>query len=1064
MRNEQISSEQLAVSSGRKTVSRVKKCSVSLLFIVHCSLLTVLSCNNPFELPKQSAPVEAGYGRVSINFVGGEERTVFPAKIFDNYVYTFTKGDASLVLSPDGDGLFTLEVGEWRVDVAAYVGEISPANRAATGTGNFTVNAGPTTEVTVVLDAVVTTGYGTFIYTIQYPAIANAEITLRKLPGLTANVNLTPDSEETNNGITTVTKTAEDVPAGFYLLTVQIRNGGWHAGISEAVHIYPLLSTEYAAEFDETDLLPTVIDIANIRGITPVIGEPPVTEITETEQYTGTVTWDPNPAAFAADTTYTATITLAVKDGCLLDGVPENFFTVAGATSVSNAAGSGEITAVFTTPHSYLIVTNTTEWYSALSTIRGGGNSRRYIIDVRGNVGVGGITASTSTTGLGTVTGITVTLIGNGKLYLTSRGCIIMVGSNQTLVIDSGDLILQGVKYGQNGFSEDNNNSVVYVNGNSSKLELKNGIISDNTYSRSSAVHGGGGGVFVGNGNFTMTGGTISGNTYSNTNSRDPVRAGGGGVYVYGGSFTMTGGTISGNTESSDGGAVIGGGGGVYVGSDSSFTMTGGTISGNTKSGGSSDDGGGGVYVGSGGFGPTGIDDGNTGGNFTMSGGTISGNTSRNGGGVYLYDGRSSFTMSGGTISGNTCSGGYSYDVLYGGGVSVFMGSFTMSGGTISGNTSGAVNGEGGGVFVHNNDEYANSSFNMTGGIISGNTASYGGGVAVRGSFTMTGGTISGNTAAVGGGVNRSDFGSQFVIGGTAQIYGNTAIHSDAHNALVDVFGYGYITLGIGANAPANGMNVYVSKYTSNDVIIVQMATVEALPYFHADQDGKTIILSGTQLVIVDNIVDSITAPVWREGSPISLVIPQFTLPVGETVTAQGWQISDDGNDGWSNFTPPSTADMSWHGKYLRYYATSSSGGTWYSNTVTIRVISQTEAPREVTIAMWGWVSEWQQGTALRINANGTNLATNARLASGNLDYYTFAVNPNDVVQIYWVSGNVYDTQCGFAVYYSGDPPSPMFHPLIEMAVSSKVLVYKRFFNPSGAVGNGTLMGSFTVP
>ena len=91
----------------------------------------------------------------------------------------------------------------------------------------------------------------------------------------------------------------------------------------------------------------TAVTIAAIRGVTvPATGETPVTEITPTAQYTGTVTWNGNPSVFAASTTYTATITLTAKDGYTLQGVPANFFTVAGATT-TNAVNSGVITAVF---------------------------------------------------------------------------------------------------------------------------------------------------------------------------------------------------------------------------------------------------------------------------------------------------------------------------------------------------------------------------------------------------------------------------------------------------------------------------------------------------------------------------------------------------------------------------------------------------------------------------------------------------------------------------------------------------------------------------------------------
>lgn len=85
-----------------------------------------------------------------------------------------------------------------------------------------------------------------------------------------------------------------------------------------------------------------------IGGVTaPVVGETPVTAITEGKQFTGTVTWLPEASTFAASTIYTATITLTPKVGYKLDGVAANFFTVAGATNVSNGANSGVVTAVF---------------------------------------------------------------------------------------------------------------------------------------------------------------------------------------------------------------------------------------------------------------------------------------------------------------------------------------------------------------------------------------------------------------------------------------------------------------------------------------------------------------------------------------------------------------------------------------------------------------------------------------------------------------------------------------------------------------------------------------------
>ena len=94
------------------------------------------------------------------------------------------------------------------------------------------------------------------------------------------------------------------------------------------------------------------ITIAAIEGVTaPTRGAVPVTAVTETDQYTGTVTWSPAiiDGKFADDTEYTATITLTPKTGYTFTGVEKDFFTVAGTKpdGVTNAAGSGTVTAVF---------------------------------------------------------------------------------------------------------------------------------------------------------------------------------------------------------------------------------------------------------------------------------------------------------------------------------------------------------------------------------------------------------------------------------------------------------------------------------------------------------------------------------------------------------------------------------------------------------------------------------------------------------------------------------------------------------------------------------------------
>jgi hypothetical protein len=212
-------------------------------------------------------------------------------------------------------------------------------------------------------------------------------------------------------------------------------------------------------------------------------------------------------------------------------------------------------------------------------------------------------------------TDITLTLKGKSAeriVQLGGQGSLFTIMEGVILVLDE-NITIKGIS--------NNNAPLVYVSGTNAKFEIKAGSkITDNISSSS------GGGVYVSGGTFTMSGGTISGNTASS----------GGGVFVSGSvyasvTFTMSGGTISDNTAAAFS-PSLSSGGGVYVGGGGTFTMSGGTISGNAASYNSSSSYssyGGGVYVGSG--------------IFTMSGGTISGNTasysSSYGGGVYVDGG-----------------------------------------------------------------------------------------------------------------------------------------------------------------------------------------------------------------------------------------------------------------------------------------------------------------------------------------------------------------------------------------------------------------------------------------
>jgi nitrogenase subunit NifH len=142
----------------------------------------------------------------------------------------------------------------------------------------------------------------------------------------TATIILTPKAGYTLTGVTANYFTV----AGATLVTNAI-----DSGVVNAV-------------FPETAANVVAISATAIAGVTvPAYTATPVITAAETDQYTAAVTWSPADATFAANTVYTATITLTPKAGYTLTGVTANYFTVAGATSVTNTANSGVVTAVF---------------------------------------------------------------------------------------------------------------------------------------------------------------------------------------------------------------------------------------------------------------------------------------------------------------------------------------------------------------------------------------------------------------------------------------------------------------------------------------------------------------------------------------------------------------------------------------------------------------------------------------------------------------------------------------------------------------------------------------------
>ncbi|NLL51807.1 MAG: LCP family protein [Peptococcaceae bacterium] len=143
--------------------------------------------------------------------------------------------------------------------------------------------------------------------------------------------------------------TLKEVKENFFIVPGATTSNASGSGVVTA--IFPKLPAEQTSPTDPITELPDniaiLINMTQIAGVTPPeAGASPVTSITETEQYTGTVKWMPVDNPFIEGRQYTAIITLVPKDGYTLEGIAENSFTVPGA-STTNAAGSGIVTAVF---------------------------------------------------------------------------------------------------------------------------------------------------------------------------------------------------------------------------------------------------------------------------------------------------------------------------------------------------------------------------------------------------------------------------------------------------------------------------------------------------------------------------------------------------------------------------------------------------------------------------------------------------------------------------------------------------------------------------------------------
>ena len=414
---------------------------------------------------------------------------------------------------------------------------------------------------------------------------------------------------------------------------------------------------------------------------------------------------------------------------------------------------------------------------------------------------------------------------------------------------------------------------------------------------------------------------------------------------------------------------------------------------------------------------------------------------------------------SGGKVTGNT----YNTSVNETGGAGVYVnnGTLEIAGGEISGNTlissTAAITISGGGVFAGNSSTVLMSGGAIKDNRVNGNHSSYGhsngGGISIYcSSFEMTSGIIEGNTVtdqaaadcyASGGGVYlnisiNDSIKSLFNFKGGI-------IRNNSCNAITSRMGIAW----------GGGVGIERCDFVMSGGIISGNNCVSASnPNYYNGQYivgayGGGVLLNGQPSIVKTGGIIYGNEVTGNDADGISL---KNTAQSNSSGLGGGYSVfyrKDSATDSRRNTTVGETDNLY------------SNGSTLVDGTAPV-VVPGTIG---VTVAMWDKYGDgWDGSAALRINVNGNDLSPNARLGSGGgPGYHTFTVNPGDVVRFYWVNGGTYDYECAFAVYYSANSPNPAFNPTSGTTDNSRVLISKQY-GSSGSVGNGTLMGSFTVP
>jgi hypothetical protein len=116
---------------------------------------------------------------------------------------------------------------------------------------------------------------------------------------------------------------------------------------------------------------------------------------------------------------------------------------------------------------------------------------------------------------------------------------------------------------------------------------------------------------------------------------------------------------------------------------------------------------------------------------------------------------------------------------------------------------------------------------------------------------------------------------------------------------------------------------------------------------------------------------------------------------------------------------------------------------------------------RTVKIDMFDSGSDgWDGNGALRINVNGVDIAGNVKVINGSSSTYSFNVDTDDEVNVYWIKGS-YQEENSFIMYYADTPPSPSFTSSNNGSWNGDNALVCKLRGTMRNIEGDTLLGSF---